>query len=231
MCYNPPMNRMLIVEDDDNLSRGITFVFEKEGYDVVCSGTLESAGRAVEQREFDIVILDLNLPDGDGVAFCRMLREASNVPVIMLTARDLETDEVQGLMAGADDYVIKPFSLSVLRARVESVLRRREKSDGHILRAAGYKLDTQLCKLYREDTEIPISATEFRLLNCFMRSAGQILTKEQILGMLWDNRGNYVDENTLSVNISRLRVKIGDNPRNPRIIKNIRGMGYIWVKE
>jgi DNA-binding response OmpR family regulator len=221
---------MLIIEDDENLSRGIAFAFEKEGFAVVCVGTLGLAIKAFHQNDFDIVILDLGLPDGDGVEFCRMVREKSSIPIVMLTARDLETDEVQGLVAGADDYVTKPFSLSVLRARVDAVLRRHDRADGHIIQSNGYWLDTKQCKLYRNETEILISTTEFRLLCYLMSNAGQILTKEQIFAATWDNQGNFVDENALSVNISRLRAKIEENPKTPSIIKTIRGMGYTWVK-
>ena len=220
---------MLIVEDDDNLSRGIAFSFEKEGFDVACAGTIESAS-ALLQNKFDIVILDLGLPDGDGIELCRKIRKSSNTPIIILTARDLETDEVQGFSAGADDYVTKPFSLSVLRARVEAVLRRLEEQYVNTTQFGEYKLDMSLGKLYKKDVEIPISTTEFRLLGYLSGNAGRILTKEQILAALWDNQGNFVDENTLSVNISRLRAKIEENPKAPKIIKTIRGMGYIWGK-
>jgi DNA-binding response OmpR family regulator len=220
---------MLIVEDDDNLSRGIAFSFEKVGFEVACAGTVESV-KALLQSKFDIIILDLGLPDGDGIELCRNIRKDYNTPIIILTARDLETDEVQGFSAGADDYVTKPFSLSVLRARVEAVLRRLEKQDSNIIQFGEYRLDVNLGKLYKKDVEIPISTTEFRLLNYFSSNAGQILTKEQILAALWDNQGNFVDENTLSVNISRLRAKIEENPKVPKIIKTIRGMGYIWAK-
>lgn len=224
------MKRILIVEDDENLSRGITFAFEKDGYSVIKTNTLKTGQVAFNGQNIDIVILDLGLPDGNGMELCKSIREKSNIPVIMLTACDLETDEVSGLMAGADDYITKPFSLSVLRARVEAVLRRMEKRDNHIIQSGAYRLDTTLCKLFKDSEEITISATEFRLLNYFMSNAGQVLTKEQILAALWDNQGNYVDENTLSVNISRLRAKIESDPKNPKTLKTIHGMGYIWVK-
>jgi DNA-binding response OmpR family regulator len=149
----------------------------------------------------------------------------------MLTACDLETDEVSGLMAGADDYITKPFSFSVLRVRVETVLRRLESKDTHIIQSGVYGLDTALCKFYKGNEEIAISATEFRLINYFLGNAGQVLTKEQILAALWDNQGNFVDENTLSVNISRVRAKIEDNTKKPKTLKTIHGMGYTWVKE
>jgi DNA-binding response OmpR family regulator len=224
------MKHILIVEDDENLSRGIAFAFEKDGYTVIKANSLKSGRTCFEQNKIDIVILDLGLPDGNGMELCRNIREKTNIPIIMLTACDMETDEVSGFMAGADDYVTKPFSLSVLRARVEAVLRRTETKENNILQSGGYRLDTTLCKFFKNNEEITASATEFRLLNYFMSNAGQVLTKEQILAALWDNQGNFVDENTLSVNISRLRAKIENDPKKPVTLKTIHGMGYIWVK-
>ncbi len=224
------MKTILLLEDDESLSRGIAFAFEKDGYHTISAGSIKEGKRLLEQQKTDLILMDLGLPDGNGLDLCKEIRTYSKVPIIMLTACDLETDEVQGLLSGADDYITKPFSLSVLRARVEAIFRRMEANDNHIIQAGGFRLDANLCKLYRADEEIPISATEFRLLSYFMNNAGQILTKEQILA-LWDAQGNFVDENTLSVNISRLRAKVEYDPKNPEIIKTIHGMGYIWVKE
>jgi DNA-binding response OmpR family regulator len=220
--------KILILEDDENLSRGIAFTFEKDGYDAVSAGSIKDGKRMLEQHKIDLIILDLGLPDGNGMDLCKEIRTYSNVPIIMLTACDLETDEVSGLLAGADDYITKPFSLSVLRARVEALLRRTEVESRHIIRSGKYRLDTKLCKLFREDEEIPISTTEYKLLYFLMANAGQVLSKEQILSSLWDNEGNFVDENTLPVNISRLRAKLEDDPKIPQIIKTIHGIGYIW---
>lgn len=224
------MKTILLIEDDENLSRGIAFTFEKNGYRAVSASGITEGKRLLEQHGVDLIILDLMLPDGNGMDWCKEIRTYSKIPIIMLTACDLETDEVQGLMSGADDYITKPFSLSVLRARVETVFRRLETNKNYIIQSGRFRLDVNLCKFYRADEEIPISATEFRLLNYFMSNAGQILTKERILA-LWDMQGNFVDENTLSVNISRLRAKIENDPKNPKTIKTIHGMGYVWVKE
>lgn len=221
----------MIIEDDDNLVRGVAFAFERDGYFVITANSLKDGLAEFMRNDVDIIILDLNLPDGDGIGLCREIRNRSLVPIIMLTARDLETDEVAGLTAGADDYIIKPFSLSVLRARVETISRRLDAKINPVIQSGKFRLDTGLCKFYREDGEIPVSATEFRILNYFMSNSGQILSKEQILSALWDSQGNYVDENTLQVNISRLRAKIEDNPREPRVIKTIHGLGYVWLKE
>ena len=224
------MKCILIIEDDANLSRGIAFAFEREGYGVMVSSTLARAREicADPAVSIDLLLLDIGLPDGDGLDFCRELRAGGRwTPVIMLTANDMETDEVAGLMAGADDYITKPFSLSILCARVEAVLRRPNAGDSAALRSGELRLDLNKCTLYKNEDEIPISPTEFRMLKYFMSNPMQALSKEQLLETLWDAQGNYVDENTLSVNISRLRAKIGDGKR----IKTVHGMGYIWVSE
>ncbi|WIV10398.1 response regulator transcription factor [Proteiniborus sp. MB09-C3] len=220
----------MLIEDDENLSRGILFAFEKNGYHAISASGVTEGKRLLEHHEVDLIILDLGLPDGNGMDLCKEIRTYSQIPIIMLTACDLDTDEVQGLMSGADDYITKPFSLSVLRARVEVVFRRFEANNNHILQSGRFRLDVNLCKFYRADEEIPISATEFRLFNYCMSNAGHVLTKDQILA-LWDMHGSFVDENTLSVNISCLRGKIENDPKNPKIIKTIHGMGYVWLKE
>ena len=225
------MKTILIIEDDKNISKGIAISFEREGFSVLCAYTLKSGADMLGRYNIDIVILDLKLPDGNGVEFCKTIREKSNIPIIMLTAFDLETVEVSGFAAGADDYVTKPFSLSVLRARVEAVLRRVEAKNSRVIISGVIRLDINRGKLFKCDEEISVSATEFKLLSFFMGNAGQILSKEQILAALWDKQGNFVDENTLSVNISRVRAKIEDDPKNPKIIKTIHGLGYVWVRE
>ena len=222
------MKTILILEDDENLSRGIAFTFQKDGYHTVSAGSIIEGKRALEQYKPDLLILDLGLPDGNGMDLCKEIRTSSKVPIIMLTACDLETDEVSGLLAGADDYITKPFSLSILRARVEALLRRTEPTSRHVICSGRFRLDSDLCKLFRDEKEIPISMTEFKLLSLLMANAGHVLSKEQILSSLWDSEGNFVDENTLPVNISRLRAKIESDPKNPETIKTVHGIGYIW---
>ncbi len=229
------MKTILIIEDDENLSRGITFTFEKDGYAVLCANTLKAGEAIFTQNKISLIILDLGLPDGDGLDFCKNIRLKTTIPIIMLTARDMEIDQVSGFMSGADDYITKPFSLSVLRARVEALFRRLDRQDSNLIEIGEYRLNTSSCKFFRinlkETEEIPISSTEYRLLYLLMVNAGQILSKEQILSALWDNQGNFVDENTLPVNISRLRAKIEEDPKKPQTLKTIYGLGYIWVKE
>lgn len=215
------MRTILVIEDDENLRRGIAFALEKDGFEVITAGSAEEA-RGVSAG---LIILDIGLPDQDGFSFCREIRERSAVPVIMLTARDMELDEVRGLDSGADDYITKPFSLAVLRARVTSLLRRAHGDDNRI-HSGNCVLEEG--RFYIKGNEVPVSATEFRLLRFLMKNPGRVLSKEQILSALWDSEGRFVDDNALSVNISRLRSKIEADPKKPQFIKTIHGFGYVW---
>ena len=247
--------RLLVIEDDKGLANGIAFSMERDGHEVVCAGTLEAGRKLFAEQSPDAILLDLNLPDGDGIDFCRELRAQSQVPVIMLTARDMETDEVQGLLSGADDYLTKPFSLSVLKARLDTVLRRsaagkqedaalrenartqnhvgiHEDADReHALVSGDIRLVPGKMKVYCRNQEIECSATEYRLLHYLMENCGQVLLKEQILEYVWDSAGSYVDENTLQVTVRRLRRKLEEDPSKPQYIKTVHGMGYIFVKK
>ena len=231
------MDTILVIEDDEGLNRGISFSLNKENYKVLSAKNLAEARSYLKTNGIDIVLLDINLPDGDGLAFCRELRGSSNIPVIFLTARDMETDEIIGFAAGADDYITKPFSLSVLKSRIEARLRRsnlmKEETVGGRkcwLISGDIRLNMDNCKVYKEQEEIELSITEYKLLKLLMEHKGQLLLKEQILGAIWDSEANFVDENTLPVNIRRLRKKLGDNPSQPKMIKTVHGMGYLWTE-
>jgi DNA-binding response OmpR family regulator len=225
------MKIILLIEDDENLTRGISYVFEKDGFHVLTANSLKDANILLNKNSVELILLDIGLPDGNGIDFCKVIRTNSTVPIIILTACDMEIDEVSGLMAGADDYITKPFSLSVLRARVTSLLRRFEHIESNILNVGNYSLNLNQCTFFQGNEEIEISATEYKLLHLLMSHAGQVLSKEQIISALWDNHGNFVDENTLPVNISRLRAKIENDPKKPQTIKTIFGLGYLWAKE
>lgn len=217
--------RILIIEDDAGLNRGISFALQQEGYETLTARGIKEGALLLAKEKPDAVLLDLNLPDGDGIDFCRELRKHSDIPVLMLTARDLEVDELMGLQSGADDYITKPFSISVLKVRLANILSRKRKSSGDEdeLVSGAIRLNPRGLRAFRGETELELSMTEFRLLQYFLEHKNQVLLKEQILQRIWDADGNYVEENTLSVNISRLRKKIGENH-----IRTISGMGYLW---
>lgn len=229
------MDTILIIEDDEGLSRGICFTLTKENYHIIEAASLSQGRQAMRTYKPDLILLDVNLPDGDGYAFCRELREEYNVPIIMLTARDLETDQVIGFSVGADDYITKPFSLSVLKARIAAQLYHllqegTAQMKQQWLTSANICLCKDTCKVFRDEEEVDLSVTEYRLLKLFLEHQGQILLKEQILEAVWDTEGNFVDENTLPVNIRRLRKKLEEDPSRPELIKTVHGMGYIWTE-
>ncbi len=217
--------KILIVEDDAGLSRGISFAFEQDGWTAYTAQTLKEADTLWKKECPDAVILDLNLPDGDGIEFCKRVRESSDLPVLMLTARDLEVDEIMGLISGADDYMTKPFSVSVLKLRLQKILeRRKENAEDEMVRSSGeITLNVKTFRAFRGGQEVDLTMTEFRLLQYFLENKNQVLLKEQILRHIWDADGNFVEENTLSVNVSRLRKKLGCD-----CIRTIQGMGYLW---
>lgn len=217
--------KILIIEDDAGLSRGISFALVQEGYETVTAGSVCEGRRLLREEKPDAVILDLNLPDGDGIDFCRKIREVSQIPVLMLTARDMEVDELMGLTSGADEYMTKPFSVSVLKVRLQNILRRKTGSpDKAVLLESGeIRMDIKCLRAFRGEEELELSMTELRLLQYFLENKNQVLLKEQILQRIWDADERFVEENTLSVNVSRLRKKLGGSH-----IRTIQGMGYLW---
>jgi len=215
--------RILLVEDDSSLRSGISFKLSKEGHDVLCAGSVDGAVSLLADNAFHLAILDISLPDGSGLDICRCIHfDAPSIHVLFLTARDTETDVVIGYDMGADDYLTKPFSLSVLVSKVNALARRIEEipSIGDITLNAS----KQTAKVRGAD--IQLTRNELRLLSAFMRNVGQVLTKEQLLQSLWDIDGDFVDENTLAVNIRRLREKVEQDPSHPVLIETVRGVGY-----
>lgn len=222
--------KILIIEDDPGLSRGISFALLQEGYETLTAVAKQQGWELFQREQPDAVLLDLNLPDGDGIGLCQQIRRQSDVPVLMLTARDMETDEIMGLKSGADDYITKPFSISILKLRLEKALQKytAQASNGMSgqkpeLLSGPVRLNPNTARVFLDGKELELSLTEFRLLQYFLENKNQVLLKEQILQHIWDNDSNFVEENTLSVNISRLRRKIGNG-----FIKTIYGMGYLW---
>ncbi len=218
--------RILIVEDDADLREGLSFSFSGDGHDVTETDTKRDGLREIMKGHYDIVLLDCNLPDGTGFELCKEVRGYSSIPIIMLTARDTEMDEIKALELGVNDYLSKPFSLGVLKARMKRILQ--EKPENAKIVSGTLMIDQGTCKVYKYGEEIYLSKLEYRLLLYLVENKNHILSKEQILEKIWDSSGKYVDNNTVSVNISRLRAKIEDDVSHPVRIKTVHGIGYIW---
>ena len=218
--------KILIIEDDSDLREGLSFSLSSDGYDVLEAGTKAEGLREIEKGGCDLVLLDCNLPDGTGFELCKEVRGYSNIPIIMLTARDTEMDEIKALELGVNDYLSKPFSLGVLKARMKRILQGKEEAEKIVMGAL--KIDQSTCKVYKRGEEISLSKLEYRLLLYLIENKNHILSKEQILERIWDSDGKYVDNNTVSVNISRLRAKIVDDISKPKWIQTVHGIGYIW---
>lgn len=220
--------KLLIVEDDKDLNEGLQFAFTNEGYIVKCAETYLGGIQMFKENAFDAVLLDCNLPDGNGFDFCKEIREFSTIPIVMLTARDTEIDELKGLEMGVDDYVTKPFSIAILKMRVKNALHKREEPQ--TICSNGIKIDILKRKAYKNDELIDLTPIEWQLLYYLVKNSGRVLLKKQILEFIWDYNGNFVDENAISVNVRRLRVKIENDPSNPQFIKAVRGFGYRWCE-
>ncbi|MBU3132077.1 response regulator transcription factor [Clostridium gasigenes] len=221
--------KILLVEDDRSLIRGISFALKKDGFQVEYSDSLKEARISFDNGKFDLVLLDVNLPDGLGFDFCEEVRRYSDVPIIFLTAAQSELDIMNGLDIGGDDYIIKPFSVGVLISRVNAILRRTKKEVGStVIISKDIKLYENKMKLEVGGKDIDLSKIEIKLVQYFMNNPQIILSKYKILSAIWDIEGDFVDENVVAVNIGRLRNKIEKDKSNPEYIQNIRGVGYIW---
>lgn len=220
--------KILFVEDDKIIASGLCYSLAQEGYSVTHCLNLESAKTLIKEDDFDLAILDLALPDGSGYDICKMIKSKKDIPVIFLTAIDDEVNVVMGLDMGADDYITKPFRIRELLSRIKSVLRRYGKTESQrtLLEFGGIKIDIAKAKVYKGDQEIMLTPLEYRLLLIFANNEGQVLTRDQLLENLWDYAGDFVNDNTLTVYIKRLREKIEDDIQNPTIIKTVRGIGY-----
>lgn len=224
------MDRILLLEDDLSLVNGLSFALKKQGFALEVARTVREADALWAEGKYDLLVLDVSLPDGSGFAFCQRVRQASKVPIIFLTASDEEMNIVMGLDMGGDDYITKPFKLGVLLSRINALLRRAKDFGA---------ADTELCsngirvlllqgQAYKNGALLELTAAEYKLLCLFMQNSNAVLSKEQILDKLWDCEGNYVDNNTLTVYIRRLRMKVEDDPGNPQMLLTVRRMGYKW---
>ena len=224
------MERIFLLEDDEALGRGITMALEGPERAVFRAGTLAEAEEILARERFSLLILDVNLPDGSGLELLKQLRQrGDSVPVILLTANDLEVDIVAGLELGADDYITKPFSLAVLRARVNTQLRRGGTAQPERLELGGYIFDFGRMSFSKEGVPVELSKREQQLLRLLVENRGQTLTRAALVDRIWTDGAEYVDENALSVTVKRLRDKLEDTPSRPRYIKTVYGWGYTWA--
>lgn len=222
------MPTILFVEDDTTIAMGVEYSLKQDGFQVSLAHRLEEARELLKRQPFDLVLLDLGLPDGSGYALCKEIRAAGDTPIIILSARDEETSIILGLDLGADEYITKPFRLREMISRMKAVLRRRgpvEASD-RTLTCRDVTVVAQQAKVYKNGREVPLTALEYRLLLTLFTNQGRVLSRAQILAQIWEVDGDFVNDNTITVYIKRLREKLEDDPQNPLLIKTVRGLGY-----
>ena len=220
--------RILLLEDEESVNRGISFTLEKEEYEVCSCRSLTEAMASFDDFQPKLLICDVTLPDGSGLDMVKYARARSGAFIICLTALDSEIDQVMGYESGADDYITKPFSLSVLTLKARAFFVRQNSGASEMIETGGLKIDGASMKVWRGEEEISLTRNEWKLLNLFVSNPKQVLSKNQILERVFDGDGNFVDENTVAVNIRRLRGKIEEDSSAPKYIKNIRGLGYLW---
>ena len=223
------MQTIMLMEDDAALGQGICLALKDSSVQVRLCQTLAQGRAALEHGPFDLLILDINLPDGSGLDLLREVRRTSAVPIILLTANDLEMDIVSGLESGADDYITKPFSLAVLRARVNAQLRRGAPAQGAAVELDGFSFDFAWMEFRKNGRPIELSKTEQRLLRILVENRGRVLPRETLLERVWPDGAQYVEENALSVTVKRLRNKLEDTSSRPRFLKTVYGIGYTWA--
>lgn len=220
------MKKILLVEDNETIVMGLKYTLEQEGFEFDTAKNIVTAKAKIGKQKYNIILLDISLPDGEGFEICKEIKEKEDIPVIFLTAKDEETDVVKGLDMGADDYVIKPFRTRELISRINSVLRRysKESKAENIIKSKNITIDIDAVKVYKDEKEIILTSLEYKILVLLFMNKGILVTRDQILDKIWDTAGNFVNDNTLTVYIKRIREKIGDKDGN--IIQTIRGIGY-----
>ena len=218
------MKKILLVEDNETILMGLKYSLEQEGFQVAYCKTKKETEEIILNYKIDLVLLDVTLPDGNGFDICKFIKKNADIPVIFLTAQDEETSVVIGLDLGADDYIIKPFRIRELISRINSVLRRYDKTieKSNIVQYKNIKIDTDKAKVYKDNNEIIFTSLEYKILLLFFTNQNKLITREELLDKIWDIAGNFVNDNTLTVYIKRIREKLDDE----NIIKTIRGLGY-----
>lgn len=222
---------IFLLEDDEAIGIGLTYSLENEGYNVTLAKSVKEAEKIIDEKEFSLYILDLTLPDGSGYDVCKRIKAKGDLPVIFLTAYYDEVNVIMGFELGADDYISKPFRVKELMLRIKSVMRRysNETSDG-IIKINNLKINTNEAKVYKNNEEIILTAMEYRLLLILLSNRGKVLSRTALLENIWDVAGDFVEDNTLTVYIKRLRDKIEEDPAKPEFIKTVRGLGYVIEK-
>ena len=221
------MKTILIVEDDRILNRGVSFALKKEGYEIISAYSLEEAKNVIIKNDIDFLLLDINLPDGSGLDLCEQISDIMDFPIVFFTANDTEEDMIKGFERGCDDYISKPFSMDILKLKINAILKRSHTEDKNEFKYKDLRIDYDSRKVYVRNEEVNLTVTEYKLLELLCKNKNKAFTKELILEKLWDCNGNYVDENAISVNIRRLRKKIEVDPKNPEYIITLFGIGYI----
>ena len=219
---------VMVLEDDIDLAEGIELSLKSEELNFIMCKTITEARKALALYQFDLLIFDINLPDGNGLDFCRELKKKMQIPIVLLTAKSMEMDIVKGLESGADDYITKPFSLMVLRARIRALLRRNIITNEQENRDSVFLYRFETMEFYKNGVQIDLSKTEQRILYLLISNPNRILTRERLLEWVWSEGAEYVEDNALSVGIRRLRDKLEDDSSNPSYIKTIYGKGYVW---
>ena len=239
MCF-AVMANIFLLEDDKILSKGISIALEKDKHTVTVVYGYMEALQTYQKQKYDLFLLDINLPDGSGMELCKKIRETSEIPILFLTANDTEQDMLEGFGVGCDDYIPKPFSIEVLRKKVQAVLKRTGGGNSRI-RYRDLDVDTDKCLVLLNGEEVHLTSTEYKLLCYLIENKGRIVTKAMLLEQLWDIDGNFVDDNTVPVTISRLKKRLADSESSEskneaekddtEYIKNVRGLGYLWTME
>ncbi|MEG0306730.1 MAG: response regulator transcription factor [Clostridium sp.] len=227
------MNRILLVEDDEALAIGVEYTLKEDGYSVTRVANIRDGENIVDSENFSLILLDINLPDGSGYDFCKYVKAKKDIPIIFLTALDEEVNVILGLDIGGDDYITKPFRVRELLSRIRVVLRRNNKGNNNtgILCCGDIEINTSIAEVTKFGKKISATANEYKLLLIFIKNQGVLLSKDEILNELFDAEGAYVEDNTLSVYVKRLREKIEDNCSKPEYIITKRGLGYVWNRE
>lgn len=224
------MSKILVVDDDKSLNKGLKYAINKAGYDVVSAFEYNEAVTSLDENDIMLAIIDINLPHKSGLDLCKYIRNKSTIPIIFLTAKDTENDIVKGFKFGCDDYISKPFSVPVLIQRVDAVLRRSNitNKNMYLCEEEGLKIDFDKMKVFKNNNEVKVAPKEFKLLKLLCDNRGKVLQRERIMEKVWDIDEEFIDSNSLSVAIKRLREKIEDDSKNPKFIITVFGIGYTW---